>query len=140
HQLQLIGSTLGGSYVLGANINLSSALSNVADVWTGISNGGFMPIGDSTRNFTGSINGAGYAISNLTINRPTFDSAGFISWNTGTIQNLALINASITGRDTVGGFVGDNRAGATITNSYITGIVSGNSRVGGIAGASEGAT
>src|SRR5690348_17585833 len=33
HQLQLMGTTLGASYNLNQDINLSSALNNTAEVW-----------------------------------------------------------------------------------------------------------
>lgn len=57
----------------------------------------------------------------------------------GTISN-AYSTGSVTGRDIVGGFVGEARTGATIENSFSTGVVSlssSRSEVGGFSGISE---
>ena len=67
HQLQLIGlntTTLGASYTLANNIDLS-VLTNPSEVWgTSTSNGGvgFAAIGSTTTNFTGTLNGQGARI------------------------------------------------------------------------------
>ena len=55
--LQNMQNNLAGSYVLGGNVDASNA------------NGGqgFVPIGSLSQPFTGTLDGAGYAISGLTI-------------------------------------------------------------------------
>ncbi len=116
--------------VQGMQHDLAGAYTLMNDVdMTGID---FMPIGyDTTPNhggydgieFSGSINGNGNEISNLTI---TFDNSyiGFISNTTGNaeLNNIALIDINIDNDGSgVGGLVGVNNG--TITNSYATGAV-----------------
>ena len=50
------------------------------------------------------------------------------------ITNVGLLDVDITGNNRVGGLVGDNSGGGTITNSYATGTASGNNNVGGLVG------
>jgi len=133
HQLQLIAMNLGASYTLGQNIN-ASATGNSTDVW---GSSGFVPIGVNTTNFTGTFNGLGHTISNLTINLPSTNNVGlFGTTDRGSvIQNVGLVGASISGSTDVGALVGAN--GGTVIGSYATGSVSGSSdayNVGGLVG------
>ena len=111
-ELQSISSNLSGNYALANNIDLS-----------GISN--FSPIGESTA-FTGTFNGLGHTISNLTENNSD-DYAGLFGQvgGGGVVENVGLVGGSIT--DTsgsyVGGLVGFNYGGS-ITDAYATGSVS----------------
>ncbi|MFN6254407.1 MAG: MBG domain-containing protein [Acetobacteraceae bacterium] len=136
NQLQLMGANLAGSYRLAGNIDASatdvSANSPSPGIW---SSNGFVPVGLNTASFTGSLNGAGYAITGLTINRPTTDSVGLIGYAGlgSSISNLGLVGGSVTGRVYVGGLVGYNFRGS-ITQSYTTGAVKGSNYVGGLAG------
>jgi hypothetical protein len=116
------------NYVLGANINASATSG-----WNG--GAGFLPIGDSTTPYTGTFNGLGHTISNLTINRPTTDHVGLFGYigNTAEIRNVGLTNVTITGNSNVGGLTGYNNGGS-ISNSYVTGTVSGKDYVGGLVG------
>lgn len=116
------------NYVLGANINASATSG-----WNG--GAGFLPIGDSTTPYTGTFNGLGHTISNLTINRPTTDHVGLFGYigNTAEIRNVGLTNVTITGNSNVGGLAGYNNGGS-ISNSYVTGTVSGKDYVGGLVG------
>ena len=84
--------------------------------------------------FNGTLDGNGYVIKNLTINKSTEDNVGFIR-NGGAnsnVCNLGLENINITGHNNVGGFAGGL---AYITNCYVTGKVNGNQYVGGLIGA-----
>ncbi|MFY7924999.1 MAG: MBG domain-containing protein [Aquidulcibacter sp.] len=136
NQLQLMGANLAGSYRLAGNIDASatdvSANSPSPGIW---SSNGFVPVGLNTASFTGSLNGAGYAITGLTINRPTTDYVGLIGYAGlgSSISNLGLVGGSVTGRFYVGGLVGYNFRGS-ITQSYTTGAVKGGNFVGGLAG------
>lgn len=80
---QLQGMTLGGSYVLGADI-------------TGA--GAFPTIGTESAPFTGSLDGAGYTISGLT--QPLFGTT-----NNAVIHDVNLKQVSISGSDTLGAVV-----------------------------------
>lgn len=98
---------------------------------------GFIPIGNSNSQFTGSYNGNGFHISNLYISRPTTDRIGLFGNTDGAIlENIAIVNASITGAESVGGLVGV--ANNSIINScYTKGSISSPSyygRIGGLAG------
>ena len=98
------------------------------------SGNGFSPIGKNSYRFTGTYNGDGHTIDALFINRPTTDYIGLFGFTNGaTIENLGVTNVDITGQNNVGGLVGRNH-NATISNSYSTGSVSGNIRVGGLVG------
>ena len=122
HQLQLIAMNTGGSYTLGQNIN-ASATGIGNDVWSGGT--GFAPIGNSTTNFTGTFDGQGHTISNLTINLPSADHVGLFGF-TGTgavIQNVGLVGGTVSGNEFVGELVGQN--GGTVNNSYAMGSVYG---------------
>ncbi len=59
-QLQDIQSNLAGNYVLGADVDAS-----VTATWNG--GAGFLPIGNSSKPFTGTLNGDGHVIINLFI-------------------------------------------------------------------------
>jgi len=90
--------------------------------------------------FTGTYNGNGHTISGLTINGGTSgDLAMFASiGSTGTVKNLGLINASVSGGNYLGILVARNSG--TIENCYSAGTVSGTGyAIAGIVG-SNGAT
>src|SRR3989344_5106500 len=92
---------------------------------------GFDPIAG----FDGSLNGNGFVISDLTINRPTTDEVGVFKRTlatSDTIWNVGLSNVSVVGRNYVGALVG--RGAKYILRTYVTGSVSGESYVGGLAG------
>lgn len=101
---------LSGTYALGTTINAAQTAN-----WTeGGSAVGFNPIGNGGTNdtaFTGGFSGHGgsntYGIYDLTINRQTEDNVGlFASTNGASIWSASLIDANISGKDNVGGFVG----------------------------------
>ncbi len=98
---------------------------------------GFIPIGKNFSNsFTGTYNGQGHTISNLFIDRPNTDNVGlfgYVKTEDAKIENLSLINATITGKKYVGGLVGLKDNG-TIINSYSEGNINGNDMVGGLVG------
>jgi hypothetical protein len=75
-------------------------------------------------NFTGTFNGNGYEISNLTINEPGSPLLGlFGCLSSGSeIYNLGIGNVVITGSYYVGGLVGKNNNG-NISNCYVSGSV-----------------
>lgn len=95
---------------------------------------GFNPIGTSTKNFTGSYNGRGYAINNLYFNRPDDEYVALF----GEARSAMFDSVSITNID---GNAGENKVGSilgsgidvSITNSSCSGTLSG-STGGGIAG------
>jgi len=154
HQLQLVGSTLGGSYILGTNIDLSTTGNNSsynADIWGGATiNKGFVPIGNTSLTFTGNFNGNGNVIDNLYINNASNDTGvglfGATNLSSGNIiSNIGLLNENITGGELTGGLVGQLVVSTTnsiaISSSFTTGtiyatrnILGANHGVGGLVG------
>ncbi|MEY3367202.1 MAG: hypothetical protein RI973_357 [Bacteroidota bacterium] len=96
----------------------------------------FAGIGNATTSFTGSYNGRSFAITNLGLNIAGSVVGMFRYVGSGAIiKNLRLDNASITGLDTTGAFVG--YCDEAILDSLVlnpTSTVIGNNRVGGIVG------
>ena len=114
HQLQLMEMNLSASYILGSNIN-ASATGNGRDVWGG---SGFVPVGTASNAFSGSLNGAGLTISNLTINQTTGSFTGLFGNFSGSMTNIALLSSNITGASDVGGLAGQSTG--AISNSYVS--------------------
>ena len=109
----------------------------------------FTPIGESTA-FTGTFDGLGNTISNLTIDDTTDYNVGLFGQvgSGGVVENVGLLGGAIagtyegpnyTGAD-VGGLVGYNDGG-TIEDAYATGAVTGGeySYIGGLVGYDYGA-
>ena len=118
---------LGKNYILMADLDV-----NYTSNWN--DGAGFSPIGDDIASFDGTFDGGDFRISNLTIDRTT-DYIGVFGYNTGTIKNIALDAADITGYENVGGLVGQNDG--TIVNGVANGSVSGSGthqQVGGLIG------
>ncbi|MCC6303015.1 MAG: hypothetical protein IT489_09495 [Gammaproteobacteria bacterium] len=132
-ELQNIG--ISGNYALSNDIDCSQTVT-----WN--DGRGFNPIGGESAGtfFSGTIEGNGYKVTNLYINRPSA-VVGLIGVATtcAQIRNLGLENVEITGSPNIAG------AGAVagiadlteISNVYSTGQVTGRSSVGGLVGASS---
>lgn len=83
------------------------------------------PIGNSRAVYNVNIDGNGFKIKNLTINRASSEYVGLFGHVSGLeAKNLALEDVDIIGRMYVGAIAGD-LSGSTIENSYVTGKVSG---------------
>jgi hypothetical protein len=91
--------------------------------------------------FRGIFDGNGHTISNLTADMPTeaYD-VGMFAWinSTGQVKNLALVNASIRGKNSVGAIAGYNAG--IISNCSVQGTIIGESRVGGLVGTQSNGT
>ena len=104
---------------------------------------GWQPIGDGWHPFAATFNGNGHAVSNLYIDqtaqadssRPDelglFGSVG----ESGAVQEIGLLNASVAGGDFVGLLAGANRG--TISHSYATGSTFGHGCIGGLVGSND---
>ena len=94
---------------------------------------GWEPIGDDP--YQAVFEGNGNTIANLFIDRSTESDVGLFSevGKFGLIRNLGLEAVDVTGKDYVGGLVGDGEEGR-VGRSHVTGSVSGEDVVGGLAG------
>ena len=120
------GNNYSGKYLkLTADITLDT-------VEDGQSN--FTPIGDYSNQFSGTFDGDGHTISNLTINLPDNDYVGLFGnvGTGGTVQNVTLDNANISGNNYVGGLVGHN--GGTVSGNTAIATVGGDDSIGGLVG------
>jgi hypothetical protein len=93
-------------------------------------------IGNATAKFTGTFDGNGYVIRNLTYSTAlAVDYVGLFGWIEGAvIQNLGIKNSSFSsGGRNIGGLAGRSYRG-TITACYTTGSISGFQYVGGLVG------
>jgi len=136
--LQAINNFLGQSFALGRDIDASATIG-----WN--AGAGFVPLGTGS-SYTGSFDGLGHVITNLTVNRPGIASAGLFALVSGpggapaiTIRNVGLINANIIGGDSTGGLIAQTAncgfCGAVrVSNSFVTGTVTGQNNVGGLIG------
>ncbi|BBM89306.1 hypothetical protein COTS27_01003 [Spirochaetota bacterium] len=104
---------------------------------SGVNGRGFPPIGmrSSGDNFRGELDCGNHTISNLYINQPTFSNIGFFGFVSGgaSIKNCRLTGVNIKGGTNVGGLVG-SLIRSTISNSSVTGVISGKTSVGGLVG------
>jgi len=101
---------------------------------------GFSPIGNNSVEFTGAYNATGHAISNLYINTTNNDEQALFGRISGsTIENIAVVNADITGDNAISCIVATS-LNSTISNSYSNGTINSYYLAGGIAGENNGST
>ena len=157
-ELQAMGGNLSANYTLVGTIEAANT-----SAWN--DGAGFKPIGNETDPFTGTFSGNENTIQELTIDRTTDAPVGLFGATDGAlIERVGLadvdivgnasggstifvgglvgnmsgdvtntsISGSVTGSDTVGGLVGN--LNGTVTDSYATSSVDGGSRVGGLVG------
>jgi hypothetical protein len=118
-----------GSYLMTADIDMSA--------YTGTQ---YKVIGNSTTKFTGTFDGGGHIISNLTYSTASIVSnVGMFGYTSlATIRNLGLENELVHSHgDSVGGLIGYQYRGH-VDNCFTTGSVAGRDAVGGMVGAELG--
>ena len=98
------------------------------------------PIGGYYHCFKGTFNGDGHTVSNFKIKKSDDNYIGLFRYNNGTIMNLGVEKAEISGKTCVGGVCGFNDGVGTIRNCYNTGAVKGEATVGGVCGDNQGDT
>jgi len=147
YDLDAIRDNLAGNHIL---VNdLDSATSGYEELASPRANGGkgWQPIGYGYWSggqvlgeiFKGTFDGQGYEIRDLFINRPDETYAGLFGtvYERGHIEDIGVVNATVTGDDGVGGLMGLNVG--TVSNSYSTGNVTGEGwYVGGLVGLNAG--
>ena len=128
-------------YELVADLDFDTNGNGVADEGDAYWNdgAGWIPIGDYAHKFTADFDGNGHTIANLHINRSNAWYVGLFGYALGSnIRRIGLVSINISGGSVAGGLVGVVRG--TISESYTTGIVSGNGIVGGLVGHSHNST
>ena len=74
------------------------------------------------RYFKGTFDGNNKAITNLTINKPTFNYQGLFGYtSSAVIKNVNLVNCNITGKSYTGGIAGNSSG--TIQNCHVSGTI-----------------
>jgi hypothetical protein len=122
--LHNIRSNPDGNYRLTQDIDLAGLASGA----------GWEPIGTNMNKFTGSLDGNGFTIRNMTINRPNDNNVGLfgITLNA-TVTHLRLANVLVVGHTYVGGIAGDF-GDSSLFDSSVEGSVTGNKGVGVLVG------
>ncbi len=131
-QLQDMNLDLSANYTLTNNIDAS-------ETTTWDSGKGFESIGDDYKaRFIGKIDGQGYQISDLYIERPTENPVGLFECigNGGHISNISIVDSQVVGDWNVGVMVGLNYG--IVQNCLGTGYMSGEWSVGGLVGENRG--
>ncbi len=130
-QLQSMNEDLDAHYILVNDINASETRT-----WN--DGKGFLPIGNLTNSFDGSLDGKGFDISGLEINRSDDDYIGLISISSqeSRIKDLTLSKVMIMGNNYTGGLIGTGTG--NIFNCSIKGEIRGVMNTGGIFGAFKG--
>ena len=108
----------------------------------------FTPIGGKFSNnyyaFCGSFDGDGHTISGINIYNNEKSFAGIFGYieSGASISNVTLINASISGKEYIGGIAGNNKGGSIsnclVANTTITNSITGNRYIGAITGLNSG--
>jgi hypothetical protein len=133
---------LGGGYIL--MNDLDSTTAGYEELASSAANErqGWQPIGTEGQPFTGGLYGQGHKISDLFVDRPEGQEVGLFGFvgKGGVIENLGLVNATVSGYEHVGALVGSNSEGI-VNNSCSTGSagsVRGYLRIGGLVGWNQG--
>ena len=117
----------------------SYASGEVSAEWT--SGAGWLPIGGSGDPFAGVFDGGGNTIANLFMDRPdrshAGNNAGLFGGASGEVRKVGVVDVQVKAGNDVGGLVGFNFG--AISESYMTGNVSGFRDSGGLAGINHGA-
>ena len=119
-EAQLKAIDLNGDYVLTQDITLSD------NEWT--------PIGTSSDPFTGTLDGQGHTIKGLTVGNGANDNKAFFGFTNGaTVKNIAFTSAVVKGHNQAAIVVAQAKS-STLSNIYVSGVVTGRDHVGTIAG------
>ncbi len=134
-QINAVRNNLTASYKLSTDIDLRGY--------------DWVPIGDETEPFTGTFDGAGYEISNLSIDLPNTSYVGLFGYVTNNggvnpnIFNLKLSVDSINGNSYIGSFIGygkDVNLNSLYVTTKITASASSGGYIGGLVGYADNST
>ena len=127
YDLQNMSKDLNGNYALANDINASETSS-----WNG--GKGFAPVGSEDSSFNGTLDGNGYGIFNLYIDRSNEDNIGLFGYtdSRARICELNLLINKVRGNIATAGLSGYSKG--TISNCTSAGPVIGCSYTGGLVG------
>jgi len=130
YDLDSVRDNLAGNHTLMNDLDSTTAGYTELASLTANQGKGWEPIKD----FTGTFDGQGYEIRDLFSNRPDEMYVGLFGLvdEGGVIEDVGVVNATVTGYVSVGGLVGENNG--TVSGSYSTGSVTGEEKVGGLVG------
>jgi hypothetical protein len=166
YDLDAVRGNLTGSYILMNDLDSTTRGYDELAGPTANAGKGWQPIGTEGDSFIGSLDGQGYEIRDLFINRLGEYYVGLFGMvdEGAQVEGITLVNATVTGYWYVGGLVGvcygtvtNSYSGSSVTgfqcvscligysggavsNSYSTGSVTGNEYVGGLIGDNNGGT
>lgn len=128
-----IANNLSGNYVLKNDINFEGeVIEPIGDSESVTGSGLSMP-------FSGNFSGDGHTIMNVKVKRELGSYSGLFGANKGTIINLSVVEADVSGTAYVGGICASNASGGRIADCSFSGTVNGTkSYVGGICGENKG--
>lgn len=131
-ELQEMRLDLTEDYVLGNDIDCTTDTSAGGVLYN--DGAGFEPVGPSGADaFLGSFDGQGFTITGLFINRGNTTNVGLFGVaDGGAVTDVGIIDATITGDESVGALSGSGDA--VINRSYSTGTITGTTTVGGLVG------
>ena len=130
-ELQNMSANVTAHYILNDDIDATATSG-----WDG--GAGFLPVGNATSKFNGSLDGNDHTITGLYIERRGITHVGLFGYNDGArVSNLTLSSATIKGSDVVGAIAGES-IGGSIENCTVTGYVHGMTYIGGIVGVLSG--
>ena len=137
YDLDAVRNNLGGHHILMNDLDSATAGYEELASPTANEGRGWDPIGvfDYDEPFIGSLDGGGYEIRDLFINRPHKYGVGLFSavGGAGVVQNMGVVNFTVAGYVPVGVLVGWNDG--LVVKCYCTmGNVAGDSDVGGLVG------
>lgn len=127
-ELNAMRQDLNAVYQLANDIDLVDSV-----IWN--QGKGWEPVGTSADHFAGELDGNGFQLLNLTVNRPDLALQGLFGRTSSgaVIRNVTMVDLSVQGGSDTGGLVG--YADATeVANVQVTGEVTGRNQVGGLAG------
>ena len=132
HQLQLAALATKATYTFSADVNAAGTAGS--DVW---GPAGFAPLGQASTPFTGTLNGAGHFLTNLTIASPTATDVGLVGdLGAGGVVESVILSGKVAGGTNVGTLVGYNSG--TVSGASGKGTVTGANTVGGVIGYNSG--
>ena len=123
----LVGNNAGCKVMLFADINLDDLETDgTGSNWTAVNN------------FQGILDGNGFTIFNLKINKEDSYNQGLIANSSGaTIKNLGMENVDIRCQYNSGAIVGNANDSTKISNCEVSGSINGNNQIGGIVGQND---